>query len=344
MSTKGKATSLDIAHLAGVSQPTVSRALRNSPLVSIETRERVQRIARELNYKVDKNASNLRCQTSGTLALLLFEDPSVDDSLINPFFVAMLSSITRACGQRGFDLLISFQQLSDDWHADYEDSKKADGLILLGYGDYLEYQARLEQLVAQKTHFVRWGAVIPGQPGLSIGSDNRQGGRDITAHLIAQGRRRIAFIGNASDHYPEFFGRYRGYLDALEHAGIKADPLLQMDARQSVESAGQEAMARLLKRGTAFDAVFAASDLIAIGAMRALQDGGLRIPDDVAVAGFDDIPLALMTHPPLSTVQQDTRLAGQVLVDTLLALIRGEAVEARTIPTRLALRRSTGAF
>jgi DNA-binding LacI/PurR family transcriptional regulator len=343
MSIKGKATSLDIAHLAGVSQPTVSRALRNSPLVSEETREKVQRIARELNYKVDKNASNLRCQTSGTLALLLFEDPSLDDSLINPFFVSMLSSITRACGQRSFDLLISFQQLSDDWHADYEDSKKADGLILLGYGDYLEYQARLDQLVAQSTHFVRWGAVLPGQPGISIGSDNRQGGRDITAHLIGQGRSRIAFIGNATDHYPEFFGRYRGYLDALEAAGITAEPLLQVDARQSAEEAGQEAVANLLKRGVPFDAIFAASDLIAIGAMRALRERGMDIPGDVAVAGFDDLPMAAMANPALTTVQQDTRLAGQVLVDTLIASIRGEEVQARTIPTRLAIRSSCGA-
>jgi DNA-binding LacI/PurR family transcriptional regulator len=343
MSIKGKATSLDIAHLAGVSQPTVSRALRNSPLVSEETREKVQRIARELNYKVDKNASNLRCQTSGTLALLLFEDPGLDDSLINPFFVSMLSSITRACGQRGFDLLISFQQLSDDWHADYEDSKKADGLILLGYGDYLEYQARLEPLIAQKTHFVRWGAVLPGQPGISIGSDNRQGGRDITAHLIGQGRSRIAFIGNATDHYPEFFGRYRGYLDALEAAGITADPLLQVDARQSSEEAGQDAIGNLQRRGVQFDAIFAASDLIAIGAMRALRERAIDVPGDVAVAGFDDLPMAAMTNPALTTVQQDTRLAGQVLVDTLIASIRGEEVQARTIPTRLAVRSSCGA-
>src|SRR5690606_29315964 len=97
MSIRGKPTSLDIAHLAGVSQPTVSRALRGSPSVNPETRERILAIARQLNYKVDKNASNLRAQQSGTLALLFFEDPTPDDSLINPFFHSMLGSITRAC-------------------------------------------------------------------------------------------------------------------------------------------------------------------------------------------------------------------------------------------------------
>jgi DNA-binding LacI/PurR family transcriptional regulator len=185
---KGKVTSFDIAHLAGVSQPTVSRALRDSPLVNEATRRKVQEIAAKLNYKVDKNASNLRCQHSETLALLLFEDENIDDSFINPFFHAMLASITRACAARGYDLLISFQQMSQDWHAEFEDSKKADGLILLGYGDYEAYRARLEQLVAQGTRFVRWGAVVEGQPGVSIGSDNALGGFEATRHLLAQGR------------------------------------------------------------------------------------------------------------------------------------------------------------
>ncbi|RYZ73135.1 MAG: LacI family transcriptional regulator [Lysobacteraceae bacterium] len=339
---KGKATSLDIAHLAGVSQPTVSRALRGSPMVSEETRKRIRAIAEELNYKVDKNASNLRTQHSGTLALLFFEDPTPDDSQINPFFLSMLGSITRACARRGYDLLISFQQLSTDWQADYEDSNKADGLILLGYGDYLESQSRLERLVEQGTHFVRWGAVLPGQPGISIGCDNFQGGHDITVHLLGQERRSIAFLGHASNHYPEFFERYRGHAHALANAGLGIQPQLQVDAI-TTERSGYEAACSLLERGVAFDAIFAASDLIAIGAMKALHERGLEVPADVAVAGFDDIPMAGFVNPGLSTVQQDTKLAGQILVETLLALIEDLPAQSRTIPVKLALRRSTGA-
>ena len=203
---KGKATSLDIAYLAGVSQATVSRALRGSPLVNEETRRRIQAAAEQLNYKVDKNASNLRRMHTGTLALLIFEDPTADESHINPFFLSMLGSITRACAQHGYDLLISFQQLSHDWHADFADSNKADGIILLGYGDYLAYRDKLEKLVAQGTRFVRWGAVLPDQPGVSIGCDNFRGGQAVAAHLLEQGCRRIAFLGDASSHYPEFFG------------------------------------------------------------------------------------------------------------------------------------------
>ncbi|HEY0334762.1 MAG TPA: LacI family DNA-binding transcriptional regulator [Stenotrophomonas sp.] len=340
MTTKGKATSLDIAYLAGVSQPTVSRALRGSPMVNEETRQRILSIAHQLNYKVDKNASSLRLRNAGTLALLFFEDPTPDDSLINPFFHSMLGSITRACALRGYDLLVSFQQLSTDWQADYEDSNKADGLILLGYGDYHESRQRLQRLVEQGTHFVRWGAALPDQPGVSIGSDNFQGGFDITAHLLEQGCRHIAFLGHASSHYPEFQERYRGHVDAMQTHGLNADPRLQHDAI-TTEQSGYDACLALLASGQRFDAVCAASDLIAIGAMRALREQGLRMPRDVAVTGFDDIPLAASVSPGLSTVQQDTKQAGHLLVESLLALIRGEPALGQTIAVRQVVRESS---
>ncbi|SHH74572.1 LacI family DNA-binding transcriptional regulator [Ferrimonas marina] len=336
---KNKPTSFDIAHRAGVSQSTVSRALRNSPQVKQETIELVHRIAKELNYKVDKAASSLRSQNSATLALLLFEDPTSDDSLINPFFHAMLGSITRACASHGQDLLISFQQLSDDWHADYEDSHKADGLILLGYGDAIDYEPKLKQLAAQGTRFVRWGPQTGSDLGLVIGCDNHQGGYDATAHLLSLGHRRIAFIGTASNHYPEFFQRYQGYVQAQVQHGVAIDPTLQQDAITN-EEAGFQATLDLLDRVSGLDAIFAASDLIAIGAIQALKSRGLKVPNDVAVVGFDDIQIARYSSPPLTTVRQDTGLAGKVLVETLLSLIKGDEVAAPTIPTQLIIRRS----
>jgi DNA-binding LacI/PurR family transcriptional regulator len=334
-----KPTSFDIAFLAGVSQPTVSRALRGSPVVSLETRKRIEEIARQLNYRVDKNASNLRSQHSNTLALLLFEDPTPDDSQINPFFLSMLGSITRASARRGYDLLISFQQLSGDFHQDYEDSRKADGIILLGYGDYEEYRPRLDKLVESGTHFVRWGPVVTDEPGVSIGSDNSQGGYDVTRHLLSQGRRRLAFLGHATTHYPEFFDRYRGYERALLEAKVGASSALQVDAI-TTEEAGFQAAKELLSRGAEFDAVVAASDLIAIGALRALLEAGIDVPRQVSVAGFDDIPAASSTNPPLTTVMQDTRRAGELLVETLLRQIAGESVNNSVIPTKLVVRKS----
>ena len=338
----GKATSFDIAQLAGVSQPTVSRALRGSPAVSEHTRKRIEAIAQQLNYKVDKNASSLRLQQTQTLALLFFEDPMPDETNINPFFLSMLSSITRTCALRGYDLLISFQQMSSNWHVDYEDSRKADGIMLLGYGDYETYIARLDQLVEQGTHFVRWGFVQEGQPGTTIGCDNFRGGADAAKHLIGLGRKRIAYLGDANSHYPEFHDRYRGLAETMVAAGLEADPRLQVDATNSQE-AGYEAAQQLIASGAVFDAIFTASDTIAIGAMKALWEAGLSIPEDVAIIGFDDLPAASMTHPPLTTIQQDYRRAGELLVDSLLAMIRNQPVSEQVLPARLVVRESCGA-
>ncbi len=335
-----KPTSFDIAYLAGVSQPTVSRALRGSKSVSLATRKRVEEIARQLNYSVDKNASSLRSQRSNTIALLFFEDPTPDGANINPFFLAMLGSITRASANRGLDLLISFQKMEDDWHVRYQDSHRADGLILLGYGDYTLYEKRLSQLVGSDTLFVRWGSVRDDNIGVTVGSDNFGAGRQAGEHLLSLGRRRIAFLGQADEHYPEFAERYRGLCAALEKQGLQAPPELQADALSSEED-GRRAITRLLEQGQQFDAVFAASDLIAIGALQALSDAGKRVPEEIAVMGFDNIPAASQTSPPLTTLMQDLKTGGELLVESLIAQIEDRPVPQGTIPAKLVIRKST---
>jgi len=336
-----KATSFDIAFQAGVSQSTVSRALRNSPLVNEATRQKIQAIAKELNYKVDKNASNLRSQHCDTIALLLFEDPTNDDSAINPFFLSMLGSITRACADKGYDLLVSFQQASNDWHADFEDSNKADGLILLGYGDYVDFEEKLIKLSEQGTHFVRWGAEAENLSVVSIGCDNFLGGKEITEHVIQKGRKHFAFLGSASSHAPEFFDRYKGHCQALNDNGLVVDDSMQFNALYT-EQAGYVAACELINSGAHFDAIFAACDLIAIGAMRALQEHGISIPEQVVVVGFDDIAIASFTFPPLTTVKQDTQLAGELLVSTLLESINGNDIKTTLISPELVIRKSCG--
>jgi len=335
-----KPTSLDIAELAQVSQATVSRALRDSPLVRPETRERIREFARELHYRTDRSAAGLRTRRSRTLALLLFEESS-DEAQINPFFLSMLGHITRAAARRKFDLLVSFQQLSDDWHTDYEVCNRADGLILLGYGDYLSYVDRLRQLAETDTRFVIWGPVVEDQPGHYLSCDNVLGARLATQHLLDLGRRSIAFAGGASDHCPEFQLRYRGYAEALRAAGLEPDARLQADA-QSLEADGYRAGTRLLDSRVSFDAVFSASDLIAMGVIHALQDRGLTVPRDVGVIGFDDLASAADFNPPLTTVRQDTHLAGDLLVGNLIKLIEGEAVESTCIAPQLVVRASCG--
>ena len=200
-------TSRDIAEIAGVSQATVSRALRNSPLVREETREKIQRIARDLNYFVNRNAAGLRTHQSNTIALLLFDETEGRHAVINPFFLSMLGYITRAASRHGYDVLISMQQLSDDWHIEYQASHRADGLILLGYGDYVTYREKLAALARANTRFMIWGPTVNDQPGHSIGCDNINGGCQATSHLIKLGRRKIAFVGSTSKRSPELASR-----------------------------------------------------------------------------------------------------------------------------------------
>lgn len=336
-----RTTSRDIARLAEVSQATVSRALRDSPLVKAETRDRVKSIAEQLRYRTDHSAAGLRSRRSQTLALLLFED-TADGSQINPFFLSMLGHITRAAAYRHLDLLVSFQQLSNDWYTDYQLTNRADGIILLGYGDYLASMPRLRQLADHGANFVIWGPVVEGMPGRYVCSDNAGGAEQAVRHLAGLGRRRIAFAGGASDHWPEFRLRYLGYKRALRDAGLEIDPRLQVDA-QSSEAAGHEAAVRLLESGTPFDAVFAASDRIAIGVIGALRDRGLSVPQDVAIVGFDDIVAAAHFNPPLTTVRQDTERASEMLVDNLLRVISGESIDSVLIEPQLVVRTSCGA-
>ena len=335
---KHKPTSFDIAHLAGVSQSTVSRALNDSPLVNIATRQKVQEIARELNYQVDKNASNLRRQRSSTIALLLFEDPTSDDSLVNPFFLAMLGSITKACAAKSYDLLVSFQNLDNNWQAEYEDSHKADGLILLGYGDYRSYAGKLSQLHQHNTHVMRWGAPVEQWPGISIGCDNFSGGQSVTRHLLSHDYRSFAFIGDIGDKAPEFQSRYDGFLSALD----KHHTHHQYDAISS-EEAGIEAAKHLLETNSALpDAIVCAADIIAVGVLQQLKEAGVRVPEDIAVVGFDNIQLAAFTTPGLTTVQQNTAQAGEKLVENLLLAIDGHPTDDHLLPTNLVVRQSCG--
>jgi len=335
-------TSRDIAELAGVSQATVSRALRDSPLVRADTRERIQKIARELNYFVNRNAAGLRTHESKTLALLLFDESDGTDKKMNLFFLAMLDNITRSAAKLGYDVLVSLQQLTDDWHIEYQASHRADGLILLGYGDYADYREKLNALAAANTRFIIWGPIVRDQPGHSFGCDNESGGYQATRHLLEIGRRSIAYIGHRATYSPEHAARYEGYSRALREAGLEPNDKLAVPADNSQEL-GYSAVQKLLDSGESFDAIFAVTDLIAIGAMRALADKGIDVPGDVSVVGFDDMPLAAHVSPALTTVQQNAQMGSEGLVEGIVGLIKGQPVESRLMAPRLVIRESCGA-
>ena len=334
-------TSFDIAALAGVSQATVSRALSRSSSVSEAVRQRVFEAAASLNYTVDINARKLRSKKINTIAVLVSEDLDHSDNRINPFFLPLIGAILDYAAGKGVDVLMSLQKPEADWGADYAFSRRADGIIFLGYRDFDTYMQRVATLREVGEPWVVFGPVIPAEPNLFIGSDNEGGAHAAVEHLIRLGRRRILFLGEASERHSEFFERYKGYLRAHADAGLTPDPKLAVDCFISREE-GAAAVERMLVDQVPFDAVFAVTDLLAIGAIQSLQKHERNVPKDVSVMGFDDLWACTCTNPSLSTVHQDTTAAAKALVDTLASLIDGEPVERTRLPTRLVIRESCG--
>lgn len=326
----------DIARLAGVSTSTVSRALSGSKLISEETRTRVMELARSLKYNINIGAQNLRRKQNRTVGVVVPYDPATRQHLSDPFFLAMLGSLADALTEQGFDMLVSRVDASElDAAAAPFDTGRVIGIVLIGQW---RHHDQLNQLAARHVPIVVWGAQLPQQLYCTVGSDNVAGGALAGAHLLAQGRTRIAFFGDIN--LPEIGHRYAGLCQALEEAGIAADPRLLIPA-SFVPDGGRLAVEQLLARGVAFDAVFAGSDLMAMTAINTFRQLGLDVPRRVAVLGYDDIPLSSYFHPPLTTVQQPIQEAGRALVASLLELTEGRAAPSLQLPTHLIVRHST---
>jgi DNA-binding LacI/PurR family transcriptional regulator len=216
-------------------------------------------------------------------------------------------------------------------------TSRADGVVFLGQSTL---HAALNKLAEKESRFVVWGAQLPDQAYCSVGSDNLAGARRATSHLIRLGRKRIVFLGDIED--PEPVQRHRGYLDALAQAGLPVDPALIVPAHFEVESA-EAAVDALIHHDVAFDGVVAASDLIALGAIRALQHAGRHVPRDVSVIGFDNVRFARYASPALSTISQDTAKAGRLLVSKLLDAGEGKMTSrSERLPAELIVRESCG--
>lgn len=325
----------DIARIAGVSKSTVSRALSDSPLVNKATRRRIQSIAEENGYKINLKARNFRLKETFTVSVLI---PMIDEEqhISDPFFLDMLGSIADAISDRGHEMMLSKVATTDPcWLEEIVDSQRNDGLILIGQAGEHD---RINAVAERYEPVVVWGGQFPNQHYCTVGTDNLLGGKTATQHLIALGRRRIGFLGEKRQ--PEMRLRYQGYLEALEEAGIKHDPLLEAPAHITGEAAF-DAMSELIDRELGVDGVFATSDVVAMGAIRALNERGLGVPEDVAIVGYDDVTLAAYYTPALTTVSQNITRGGRVLVDSLFQILDGEAVAPVVLPTELKIRSST---
>jgi DNA-binding LacI/PurR family transcriptional regulator len=328
----------DIAALAGVSIATASRALNNSPAVAHRTKLAIWRLAREHGYPLPEHLPFGPIGATATIAVVIPQLGLSRSGLHYAMLLELLAGITDAARDRNCDVLIShavpsgFAELQDIVAA-----SQTEGLIFLGGSPLHDSLNRLAQGDAR---FVAWGAEAPGQAYCSIGSDNVLGGRRATLHLARLGRRRIMFLGERDA--PESRQRHAGYVEALEVSGLGPEAELTAPCHVDVEAA-EAAVAGLLARGVRFDAIVAVNDEVALGALRALHAAGARVPDDVALVGYDDLPFARLSRPALTTIAQDAAKGGRLLVNKLLSLRGGDEVQSERLPTDLIVRESCGA-
>jgi DNA-binding LacI/PurR family transcriptional regulator len=327
----------DLAAIAGVSIATVSRALNDSPAVNDETKRRVWKIAREQNYHFRPSMPALLSGAAATIAVVIPTPQARQAQVSDPFFQEIIGGIGEAARASSCNLMIShLAPKSDEDLADLMAANRADGVIFLGQSMLHD---RFNRLAEAETRFIVWGAEMAGQKYCSVGSDNLRGGTRATSHLLNLGRRRIAFLGDTSA--PEVQQRYEGYVEAHRRLGLAADPALVVPAQFEIGYA-EAAVDGLVGRGLKFDGIFAASDLIAFGAIRSLLKSGRKVPDEVAVVGYDNIQLSAYSHPSLTTISQDMGKAGQMMVSKLLSAGQSSAMRSERLPTDLIVRESCG--
>ncbi|NII11898.1 LacI family transcriptional regulator [Oleiagrimonas sp. C23AA] len=314
----------DLARIAGVSKITVSRALSDSPLVNEKTRERVREIARQHGYKLNVSARNLRLRRSQTVAVIVEMKPSADRAMWHPYPLILLGGISQELTSAGYSVVLTTRG------SKAPAAQAADGMILLGQG---AREDAVHQFDRWHMPMVVWGAPGENEAHITVGSDNRRGGAAAAERFLAMRRHRPLFLGNPD--YPELRERLAGFSDALGRHGIEPQVLV---LGAFSPDAGYEAVRKLLSKRVRFDAIFAGSDLLAMGAVRALIEAGRRVPEDVSVIGYDDVPMAAQFIPPLSTVSQNWQEGGELLARKVLALIEGQPAQSEMLPSTLVVR------
>jgi DNA-binding LacI/PurR family transcriptional regulator len=325
-------TLAQIAAAAGVTSMTVSRVINENGYVNAATRERVRRVARDMNYRRNGLARALKRQRTETIGLVLGD-------IANPFAAELSRGVREVLEKRGYTLFICISEHSAKEDVQAFDSladHRVDGIIVATRASKLGNE-RLQQLI---------GAGIPASligrdfrhPHVDlVTADNLKGGYEATKHLIDLGHKRIGFIG-VSLTKSVGLRRFQGYLEALNEYGLSVEENLvvgngggndQMPG-YSTEEMGFEGMTKLLKMKRRPTAVFARNDFTAVGALNAIEKAGLSVPHDIAIVGYDDVPLASHTSPPLTTVRQPTQEQGRVAAEFLLQRIEDGHDRART--------------
>ncbi len=323
----------EVAERAGVSRSAASRVLNNAPHVSRDKREAVQRAIRELRYVPNTTARALATRQRGVAALVISgETPAI---FADPFFAKVIVGASAALEEADLHLMLCLAA-ADRSRRRLEELLRArgvDGVMLMAVreNDPVLHTARETELPV-----VFGGRPAGHEPPWYVDADNAGGARRATEHLLARGRRRVVMICGPLDTQVSR-ERHRGYREAMILAGL--EPLLPASG-DFTEPSGATAMAGLLERHPDVDGVFAANDNMAAGALRALRGAGRAVPHDVAVVGFDDLDIALITEPSLTTVHQPIQALGHEAARMLVRLMGGEEPSPLILPTRLVVRAS----
>ena len=336
MAIRRRPTSADVARLAGVSRTTVSFVLNAHATAQISqaTRERVLAAALELGYAPNASARRLAVGASMVLGLVLRQSP--EQVAVDALLPETLRGLSDAAREGGYRVLVEPLPPGDQSYTTLLRAHHADGLVVSGpRAD----DAALAELNADGFPLVLQGW-LPDVSIPSVDVDNVSGARLAVEHLLSLGHRRIACITNAPLAYTAAAARLEGYRLALESAGVPYDEQLVAHADFDAAS-GHAAMGRLIRRGARFSAVFAASDVVALGVIGAARAHGINVPEQLAVVGFDDIPLAAHFDPPLTTVHLPAYELGLSVGRVLIDRIAGRPVPERSVlETQLVVRGS----
>jgi DNA-binding LacI/PurR family transcriptional regulator len=332
----GQPTLEQVAALAGVSRATVSRVVNGSPRVSPARRALVEQAIGKLGYVPNRAARSLVTRRSDSVALIMSE--AEERVFAEPFFAGIARGVASVLAPTEMQLVLLMAQDPSQRERviNYIVNHHADGALLASvHGD----DPLPRRLVDAGVPTVLVGRPVGRVAASYVDADNRGGAREAVAYLVGKGRRRIATITGAQD-MAVGMDRLEGWRDALRAGGLQPDDRL-VEAGDFSEESGQRAMAALLSREPGLDAVFAASDLMALGALRTLKDSGRLVPGDVAVIGFDDSIVARHAEPQLTTVRQPVEEMGRQMTRLLLAKLTGEAAGVSVIlETELVIRGS----
>jgi DNA-binding LacI/PurR family transcriptional regulator len=326
----------DVAAHSGVSRGTVSRVLQGGHNVSPAAQEAVNSAIRKLGYVVNRAARSLVTQRAGSVAFLLSE--TQDRFFEDPNFTTLLRGCTTALAELDLPLILITAGTEAERRriAPFLSAHHVDGVLLFSSH---RGNPMIDHLRRADLPFVCCGKPLGHRGALSyVTADDREGARNMVRHLLGSGRERIATIAGPQDT-PGGLERLAGYREMLTEHGVAYDKRLVATGDYS-RGSGESCMHQLLTRVPDVDAVFVASDLMAEGALAAIDRAGLRVPDDIAVGGFDDSPVAATTRPPLTTVGQPWGRISEMMVRQLLALIDGEGPATVILPTELVIRDS----